>query len=165
MSEDGPKHQKKKTKVLKIETGVINISPFGFQYFASEFLNTAKSYPTKDRFTPVPYYLYCRSLELSVKAFLLLKGKSKKFIKNKVGHDLLIGFKEAEKLNLGKLLQVKQSEKIELEKANEYYASKSFEYFDITKVMHGYPALPDLDILDSLAERLVENLYQPCKEA
>jgi hypothetical protein len=165
MSNNNPEKKKRKSYVLKAEAGKIKFSPFGFQYYASEFLNTARAHPARERFTPVPYYLYCRSLELSLKAFLLLKGKSINFVKEEIRHDLLEGLKEAKKLDIDKLVLVEQREEKELKKANKYYVSKSFEYVNITKSANGYPGLPNLDILDDLAGRLVENLYQPCKDA
>ncbi len=51
------------------------MTPVGYAVYAEQFLKAAQSIPKDDKqFTPVPYYLYCRALELILKAFLLAKG-------------------------------------------------------------------------------------------
>jgi hypothetical protein len=75
--------------VLKAEPGLLHISPLGFHRYASEFLRAAQGFKINDGFSPVPYYLICRSMELALKAFLLAKGLPKKKLKERnLGHDL-----------------------------------------------------------------------------
>ena len=62
---------------IKLETIHINLSPYGFNLYAEEYLAVARSIKIGSTFSPVPYYLYCRCLELGIKAFLSLKGVSK----------------------------------------------------------------------------------------
>jgi hypothetical protein len=63
--------------VIKVPPMVLHISPLGFHRYASEFLRAAQGFKINDGFSPVPYYLICRSTELSLKAFLLAKGEPK----------------------------------------------------------------------------------------
>jgi len=53
---------------------MLHINPLGFHRYASEFLRAAQDFRMNDGFSPVPYYLVCRSIELALKAFLLAKG-------------------------------------------------------------------------------------------
>jgi len=65
--------------VITPATATVNISPIGFHHYASQFAASARQAQAGlgGTFSPVPYYLYCRSLELVLKAFLLAKGVPK----------------------------------------------------------------------------------------
>ena len=87
-------------------------------------------------------------------------------LKSKIlGHNLVAILTEAERLGLSEYLILTEEEKSEIYKANDYYKNKDFEYLNISKVVKGYPLLPDLHILDKLAERVVEDLREVCLNA
>lgn len=154
------------TVTVKVGTVHVNLSPYGFNHYAAEYLAVARSVKVGASFSPVPYYLYCRCLELGLKAFLLLKGVSKQELKNKtLGHDLDAVVAKAEELGLSAFLVLSAEEKGEISKANSYYANKDFEYVNISKVMRGYPQLPLLQILDSASAKIVDNLREACLSA
>ncbi len=145
---------------------LVNLSPYGFNHFASEYLAVARSVTVGTSFSPVPYYLYCRCLELGLKAFLLLKGVTKQELKRKsLGHNLVAIVAKAESLGLSEYLIITAEEKTELSKANDYYENKDFEYVNILKVVKGYPLLPDIQLLDKLAEKIVGSLREVCLNA
>jgi hypothetical protein len=144
----------------------LNINPLAFNYYASHYLQVARTVEITPRFSPVPYYLYCRSLELSLKAFLLLKGLSKNVIRKKpYSHNLETILLKAKELGLGSYVIVSEEERLELLKANDYYNVKDFEYANTMKVVCGYPDLPNLIVLENLAARLVSDLESACLEA
>jgi len=152
--------------VLKAESGVLYISPLGFHRYASEFLRATQSFKITDSFSPVPYYLICRSMELALKAFLLAKGVPERTLKGRtLGHNLEKGLKKAVSLGLDKVVSITPQHKEELKKANNYYASKGFEYFKIAKTATGYPDLPNLRVLSDLASLLVTKLKPLCLQA
>jgi len=62
---------KSKNVVIKAEPGHLHISPFGFFHYGKEFFDAAKGFKHPAHYSPVPYFLYCRSIELVLKAFLL----------------------------------------------------------------------------------------------
>ena len=151
--------------VMKAETLHINLSPFGFHRYASEFLRAADSFECGDGFSPVPYYLRCRVIELAQKAFLLAKGFPKNDLKEKLGHNLENALNSATELGLQSEVAIKSEEAEEIKKANVYYADKGFEYFQVTKAVTGYPELPDLKILADVSSRLVSGLKDVCMKA
>jgi len=152
--------------VLKAEPGVLHISPLGFHRYASEFLRAAQGFKINDGFSPVPYYLICRSMELVLKAFLLAKGLPKEKLKERnLGHDLEKALKKAISLGLDKVVSITPQHEEEIRKANNYYASKGFEYFEVTRAATGYPNLPDLRGLSDFASLLVIKLKPLCLEA
>jgi hypothetical protein len=140
----------------------IHVTPFGFIADAADFLDAAKQFKARRRFSPVHYYLLCHSIELSLKCFLLGKGVSKKALmdKKKYGHHLIKVLTKARQLGIDQLVAFTPEYIDNLTKADGYYASKEFEYFEITKAANAYPDLPDLDALARLASELVKGLKQ-----
>jgi hypothetical protein len=51
---------------------------------------------------------------------------------------------KAEGLGFSKLILLSPDEKVEISKANKYYAKKDFEYINVSNVVRGYPQLPNL---------------------
>ncbi len=151
--------------VVKVPTLHLYISPFGFHRYASEFLKAAKGFQKTNAFSPVPYYLFSRSIELSLKAFLLTKGFSKRTLKEKFGHDLEEALNKSVSLGLDDIVVISCLYKDNIKKANNYYASKGFEYFEVCKAVMGYPNLPSLDVLSEIASTLVSKLEQICIKA
>lgn len=152
--------------VIKVPPFELHISPLGFHRYASEFHRAAKGFEIKDGFSPVPYYLVCRSLELSLKAFLLAKGVSRQKLKQRsLGHDLEKVLEKAISMGLDKYVSFTPKDKVELEKANKYYATKGFEYFEVVKAATGYRNLPEIVVLIDLARNIIDNLEPVCLKA
>jgi hypothetical protein len=113
-----------------------NISSIGFHRYASEFAKYARdahAAAAVGEFSPVPYYLYCHSLELVLKAFLLEKGVSIRDLpkRKKFGHDLSKILLKAKTLGLEQTVPLAAHWESEVQTANAYYNDKGFEYFDI----------------------------------
>jgi len=152
--------------VIKVPPIVLHISPLGFHRYAVEFLRAAQGSKINDGFSPVPYYLICRSIELAMKAFLLAKGVPKKRLKERnLGHDLEKVLEKAISMGLDEVVSISPQHKEELKKANNYYASKGFEYFEVIKAVMGYRNLPDIPVLSDFATLLVTKLEPVCLQA
>jgi hypothetical protein len=144
--------------VLHAETGHVYITPTGFLGYAQDFFSAGTSWQLNGRYSPVPYFLICRSIELGLKSFALTKGEKIDFLKSrKVGHDLIVVLNIAKKHSLSYFLETTKDEEIELEKANKYYNDKGFEYFKL-KNLTDKSNLPDLKILTNYAENLLKNI-------
>ncbi len=150
---------------VKVGTQQVNLSPYGFNHYAAEYLAVARSVEVGSSFSPVPYYLYCRCLELGLKAFLLLKGFTKNELKRKLSHDLDAIIVKAESLGLSDFLVLSDEEKYEISKANKYYSNKDFEYFNVLNVSQGHSQLPNLRDLDNIGARIIDNLLEACLNA
>ena len=145
---------------------LLHISPLGFHRYAGEFLRAAKDFPTNETFSPVPYYLICRSIELALKAFLLARGVSKRELKlRSLGHDLEKVLEKAVSMGLDEIVSISFQHNEELKKANSYYLSKGFEYFEVISAVTGYRNLPNLTVLSEFATLLGTNLKQVCMQA
>ncbi len=142
----------------------IRMTPVGYAVYAEQFLKAAQSIPKEDKkFTPVPYYLYCRALELILKSFLLLKGHEPSKLRKKYGHNLKALWKAAVKDGLADAVPELPSEiGSVLALANPYYKGKAFEYFDFSRWVHGYVRLPSLDRLGDSTAMLIAHLKPYC---
>jgi hypothetical protein len=150
---------------MKAEVGTYFISPYGFHRHGSEFVAAARAVDFESKFSPVPYYLYCHGIELLLKAFLLVRGVPKPYLKKKFGHNLEAALRQAEDLGLRAAVPIGARERAELLKANAYYMDKGFEYFDVGSAVTRYQDLPDLPTLDAVAGRLIDGLRQICLDA
>jgi len=118
--------------------------------------------------SPVHYFLYCKSIELSLKGFLLAKNVPITILKGKkgIGHDLEKALKEAESRGMLDIVEIPCLYREELRKANYYYVKKQgFEYCDNYEVLRKWGDLPSLKVLCEFASNLVERLEKVCFEA
>jgi hypothetical protein len=155
--------------VVRVGTATVRMSPVGFALYAEEFLKAGESIAAHSQargnttFTPVPYYMFCRALELILKAFLLAKHRSLDELKSRYRHDLEKLWREANGLGLSAVVGTcTQSFEADLASANSYYKGKAFEYFDFRRWAHGYQGLPPLDTFQEEVRRIVEKTKKFC---
>ncbi len=148
---------------IVVGTGHVHLTPIIYHSYAEQYLAACRTAEAAPGFSPVPYYLCCRSLELSVKAYLLKRGVTVNELK-KLGHDLLRNLTKAQSIGLSGILTITPAEQCELTKANAYYAKKDFEYGHLARLVKGYPDLPALKVLVGLAARFVQVLEPVCLE-
>lgn len=136
----------------------------GFLVYAGDFLDAHISHNPVNQFSPASYYLVCRSLELSLKAFLLAKGVKRSEIRhqNKLGHNLQKVLQRAGALDINSVSTISPAQIHEIEKANNWYERKGFEYFEIKNIVDGKESLPDLNVLVEFAGQLVIDLKSLC---
>jgi len=153
---------KRTVHALTAENIEIRVDGYWLRHYATDFLSAAKSFKVpENRFSPIPYYLICHSIELSLKSFMFTAGFKQKDRK-KLNHDLEKALKAAEDNGLGVHLEITQIERETLQKANELYPKKEFEYFESLETIYD-PHDFDLEVLESLARRLVDSIEIPVK--
>lgn len=151
---------------VKVPTITANVGPIGLNRYAGQFLSAALGFKPKDKgFSPVPYYLCCRSLELVLKSYLLAGGMSRDDLKKQVGHDLDEALRRARGLGLDNLIPISASECSEVTRANQFYKHKDFEYFENVGMAFGLVNLPSLEVLTQLASRLMTATEPVCTSA
>lgn len=151
--------------VLKAEPGRLFVSPYYFVLYAEDFLAAGPSRVGPGLFSPVEYYLACHSIELSLKAYLLLRGIPKDEIKQRpYGHNLDCILKKCLELGITELVDITDSDKILVTQLNQWYSRKGFEYFEVKNIIDSPRNLPDLALCKSLAEKLIKKLKEPCKD-
>jgi hypothetical protein len=148
----------------------IRMGPVGLWVYASSFLQAAKALEpgTESPRWPAGFYLVCHALELLLKAFLSIKGRTLPELADHFQHDLQALVKEATAAGLRDLVELDPKQLGEIERASRYYSEKVFEYPALAVVsgLHpDYPKLPDFDVLVRAADGLAEVLRQPCLRA
>ena len=68
----------------------------------------------------------------------------------------------AEGNGLAQYLEISHKERESIEKANKLYPRKEFEYFESLETIYD-PHDFELDVLDGLAQRLIEKIEAPIK--
>jgi hypothetical protein len=141
-----------------------NQSPINFLKYSRDFLIAAEIVHNKSNETPLPlltYFLYGRSIELSLKAYLLTCGYTIDVLKKKVfGHNLKALFNEAINKNICEIIEIDRLEEGVLEALNFSYKDKQYEYHpDRPNSETGcYYHVPYIEVVEQLARKLVAGL-------
>lgn len=140
-----------------------NYFPCLFYEYGKDFLNAAILCEKNktERFIPVLYFLYCKGIEVSGKAFLLSKGKKRDYIKKDLGHNIIELIKNLKEEGIDEFVNIKQKETRAIEEIYKYYRAdnKGLEYANqdiITEFFTSGKDLPTLSVLKGLAEKLVD---------
>ena len=138
-------------QIIRPGTLHLNISPDAFHRWATHYLKCKRDFQSSDKFSPVPYFLLCRTIELEIKARHLQKMRQSK-VKREFGHKLAEAYKA---LDSGQRT-LNQSEEQTLQSVSDIYNSKDFEYFNVFDALTGYKRFPKLELLESIAVKLIE---------
>ena len=121
-----------------------------FHRWATHYYKCRQDFQCPHPFSPVPYFLLCRAIELGLKS-KHLEGKRQPEVKSEFGHNLVKAYQalpvEAQQLS--------EEAFSVLQRASTIYASKGFEYFNPEDALTGYSRFPDLDVLDAITRRLL----------
>lgn len=143
--------------VQKVEPGGIvgNLAPYAFHRWAKDLYECNKHFKSPEKFSPIPYFLLCRAIELAIKAKHLTRMTQPQ-VKKKFRHDIMEAYKALD----AKDRILTRPEIAVLGSANQIYGPKGFEYFDAEDALTGYSRYPDLEILDEIAKKLLEQSAQ-----
>ena len=130
----------------------VKVSPEAFHLYATHFYKCKQDFKSPDDWSPVPYFLLCRAIELEIKS-KHLKGKSQKEVKDEYGHRLSQAYNALDQNEQ----VLTETEKAALAAASLIYNSKGFEYFNPYYAATGFSEYPDLRALDSIAKKLIDN--------
>jgi hypothetical protein len=138
------------TYVLKAETGLINGSGLSFRLCAEEYFGCAVHFKSDRSFSPVPYALLCRAIEMKLKSHHLETATQPEV--RKLEHDL-----ERAYSTLPSTLQILSTAEFQLlQQASRIYAKgKGFDYVSAEDIAHGCSRFPDLQELMDLTRKLL----------
>lgn len=149
---------------IAIEIGsapTFNLTCYGFHVWAEDFLAAEKLYaPTARKGSHVSQFLCCQSIELSLKAFLSLKGATRTTLRTDFGHNLVKLYEEAVAKGLGAFVTLQPGDSDVVATANSAYdsrAGKRLQYFDVYDALTAFRSLPELAGLEDLANRMQSN--------
>lgn len=138
-------------QVFQVQGFFANLSPMAFRKWARQYYECAIPLLSRTEFSPVPYFLLCRAIELELKAEHL-EIKRQPEVKSSFGHHLVKSY-----LALPRHLQVLVIAELDLLKqADSIYSSKGFEYFNPEHALRGYSQYPNLAALDEVVQKLLK---------
>ena len=146
---------------------VVHMTPLAFQIYAMEFCDAGSELPKTDGGFPRPvFFLFCRSIELSLKSFLNASGLSvTELSTSPYAHRLSALLSKAETLKLFETVPITEVDRDIIIEAEPYYAEKLFEYPSIPEAGRAFKGAPDLRQLESTARVLAEGLKNFAMEA
>ncbi|HLG10824.1 MAG TPA: hypothetical protein VI876_03605 [Dehalococcoidia bacterium] len=136
--------------VVTPETAALNLSPYAFHVWATQYLQVMETHPFGDYDAPVLYHLLCLSIELEVKSRLLLRGHSQNELKDEFGHQIGDAYKalpQEERI-------LDEREVLVLDQASGVYVRKLFDYWSPRQALEGFRDFPALDQLHRIATKL-----------
>jgi hypothetical protein len=116
---------------LHAETGRINFSPVAFKRVACDFRRCADTF-RPPKFSIVPYFLYCRAIELGLKAIHLETHRQQE-VKDEYGHDLIRSYNA---LPLERQTLATADSDL-LAQTSKLYERKAFEYLQPSNAANG----------------------------
>lgn len=175
MSPDKPRKRKKPQRVENLMIGPLfsRIAPYGLWHFANDYLSAAKCLPAPQRpahgrdtrWSPVRSFLICRSIELSLKAFLSLRNVSLDLLAGDLEHNLNLLLDKANENGMSEIVILSAAEIYSIKSASDYYARKIFEYPDVVEMVSGYSGNQDADKILGISERIINLLHKPCLDS
>jgi hypothetical protein len=135
---------------LTAEPGFINFSAFAFRRWAAHYYKCRHDFECPHKFSPLPYFLLCRAIELELKARHLEKKRQREVawtFKHRIKSAYLALPKRQQVLNAEDLAVLKQ--------ANAIYATKGFEYVQPLDAATAFKRFPNLGALDRVAQKLL----------
>lgn len=139
--------------VIKVEGLYANMSPYAFHMWATHYFKCWQQFESPSTFSPVPYFLLCRTMELAIKA-IHLKTKRQSQVKAEYGHKILEAYNALD----ASFKNLTESEYQALATASPIYNGKGFEYFNPEHALRGYSNFPNLSNLEAAATKLL-SLY------
>ena len=131
----------------------VNLSPDLFRRHARQYLECHRAYKPVAGYSPVPYFLLCRAIELALKAHHL-QTKSRTQVKKLYSHNLSALYRDLP--SALKLLTVAETTLLDTASAKYDVPNKGFEYVSLEDILTAQSAFPELSALEALAARLVE---------
>ena len=126
-----------------------NLAPDAFRKWARHYYACKQTFHIEDRFSPVPYFLLCRAIELQLKSDFLVT-QSQEQVKARFDHNL-----EALYDQLPAVAKVLSTVELKvLRRANAIYKEKEFEYFEPEDALTAFKRYPDLSELDGVVKKI-----------
>ena len=160
--------------VLKPESLTIIITGVYFRKYAVRYQEAAvqalSSCVTKEPFDPIPYQLFCQSLELHLKSYIWIKEKyGRDKFRKKYGHDIVKLWRHSKDRGIQKYIKLTPLRERVINLVGPYYKARKFCYLDIDMVYDGYKDIKSepksLQTLKRLTLQLCNSLRRPLYDA
>ncbi len=160
--------------MLEVHPAKIIITGVNFLNYASRYREAAMAatyIKNKDKkFDPVPYQLFCQSLELYLKSFIWLHDQiGRNTIRNRYGHNIPKLWEHSKDRGIHKHAKITPLREKVIKLVGPYYKNRKFCYLDIDMIFDGYKDLKSepkaIQTLSRLTSQLGVALYRPVYDA
>ena len=127
-----------------------NLAPDAFHRWAEHYYKCKQDFVSPHPFSPVPYFLLCRSIELELKARHLTVMRQTE-VKKAFGHDVMRAYQALPTTEK----RLDPADELMLEQASDIYSGKGFEYFYPEDALNAFKRYPDLATLDRITRSLL----------
>jgi hypothetical protein len=138
-------------KKMEVPTGNLNLASDAFHLWAAHYYKCKNDFKSPSLFSPLPFFLLCRAIELEIKS-RHLTHMTQEEVKDRYRHNIEKAYNELNQTE--KILSA--SEKAILQKASKIYNKKNFEYYHPMSLITRYEHF-DLESLDSIANKLIRD--------
>ncbi len=160
--------------VIEVQPARIVITGVNFFNYASRYREAASaavSIRKKDtKFDPVPYQLFCQSLELYLKAYIWSYDQiGRNTIRNRYGHNIIKLWEHSKSRDIHKYVKVTPLREEVIKLVGPYYKDRKFCYLDLDMIFDGYKDLKteprSIQTLSRLTSQLSMALHRPVYDA
>lgn len=160
--------------VIHCEPGHIEMTGAVFMVYANRYHDAAIGSMTSSKnvrgFDPVPYYLFCQSLELHLKSFIWLKDRiATNTIKNKYRHNIVKLWDHAKARGIDRYARATELRDRVISLVGPYYKDRKLNYLDLDMIFQGYKDIKSepkaIPTLRRLTHQLGKSLKQPILQA
>ena len=142
-------------QVIELASIDVNLSPHAFYRWATHWYEAKRQFVPPHKFSPIPWAMLCQAIELVIKARHLTRVKQKN-VKDTYRHNLTKAYSALEP---NEQVLTAGEERV-LDEANALYdAPKAFHYFRPVDALPGYKSFPDLDMLDRITRKLLDDSH------
>ena len=153
--------------VVKLGTVEVVMTGIEFMIYANRYCAAAEAvgYRTTDEwFDPIPYHLFCQSLDMHLKSFIWLSDRlSRDKYRNKYGHNIIKLWNHAKERGIDKYCAATQLRDQTIEFVGPYYKERKFVYLDLSMSSVGIPELRANRHVLSTIRRLCKQLQKSLK--
>lgn len=160
--------------VVQVGTATLAVTGIQFMLYANRYLEAGESIINNSAsdqwFDPLPYQLFCQSLELHLKSFIWLSDKhNQKKIKGKYGHDIVKLWRQSKSRGINKFCVPTDLRNKTIKLVGPYYKARKFTYLDLSMSWEGIPKLranpKSIPTLLRLCRKLGKSLNKPILNA
>jgi hypothetical protein len=140
---------------IKLDSLQIKLTPTLFRKYANQHFECEMLFRSSASagYSPLPYYLLCKAIELELKA-RHLESNNRESVRKLYGHNLLKLYDALPTVEQ----TLDSSERATLACASNIYdisGKKGFEYVSVHDVVTAYERFPDLEVLRRIVQKLL----------
>ena len=159
--------------VVEVKPATVVMTGIEFMQYGNHYLDSAEYVSARRSstwFDPLPYQLFCQSLELHLKSYIWFVDRLRRqTFKTTYGHDMVKLWNHAKERKISRFCKLTEARDSALNLLGPYYKGRKFAYLDLSMSSEGIPELrqhPEAKhVVKRLCKQLQRSLHRPILEA